>query len=1033
MASEKVQIRYESVNKEKFIRDNQDIRRSLEALGRDGSASSQKLKRSVEQAGEGVKKLKFNLQDLRGVGVGLTAIGAVGVVATKGILSLAGSLEQAEIGFTTLLGSAEKAQVLLADLTAFAAKTPFTIPGIRDNARQLLAVGFAAEEIIPTLKSVGDVAAGLGLQEDGLRRLIINLGQVRTQGKLTGRELRDFAVNGVPLLEVLADSLGKTKAEVQDLISQGKISAEQVEAAFEKMAGAGGKFANLTEKQNKSLIGQFSNLKDNVIQLGESLGTILLPIALRVTQALISISEKVKKFAEENKGLTRAIVLLGAALTALTVTGGPLLILASTIPSIVKGFAALKAGALLLSGVSAPFVALASAAAAAGVGLGVFVSKALEVNKTNAILDDFVEGLGLSAEGLKSAQQAIRGGFIATNADFTEAADSVKKKLVDLENQTGISTAAIQSDFDGVDFSRNSGELRKIIDQTAVFSKNAEAVAASITGLLTQEGLAFDDFVSAALNAKEAGIDISDSLILGIVEKQLEARVAAGGITEAAAAEMLKVAAQNQRNLFAAGAALVGQFISGFSSSFSKFANSISGVFKGISPNLNLGGLEGLTDLIPGAGQVKQIGSAFAGLSSPITEFINSIENVKEGVEEVAGAAEGFEAVGSGSGKAKTEFEDLEKQLEKIIAGYDELAGGVSGDLAKLQTAHTQRIGKINDELGSVSRNLREVDESIRSISAGAVIDQAGLIIDQERKIAEIQERIAKSKDSGVSGGESGKTSSALEEQLRREQTALGFFNDSVKQSANTQRNELQVALDETADKLSQIDQLIEQSVSKRRKIALAGSKEQLVSELEEQKQALEEFNSGVGSLEAALAEERRRASLTEFERRVEDINARKELELSEAEAKKEALSLRIQELESEKEAENAIFSQKKAALESLKNETEKLNVQIVESFRAASSGATAEVQKIITQITRLKSALGGLRRGAGGAGVPSIRSELEGRGGQDTVIGGSSSEQTNNVTISVSQQPGQDSAGLAREIEARFVDGLKNLQNNNR
>lgn len=90
---------------------------------------------------------------------------------------------------------------MLAQLSDFAQKTPFELQGVRTNAQQLLGMGVSLENIIPTLKMLGDVSAGLNVP---LERLALNYGQVITQGKLTGRELRDFAVAGVPLLEELA-------------------------------------------------------------------------------------------------------------------------------------------------------------------------------------------------------------------------------------------------------------------------------------------------------------------------------------------------------------------------------------------------------------------------------------------------------------------------------------------------------------------------------------------------------------------------------------------------------------------------------------------------------------------------------------------------------------------------------------------------------------------------------------------------------------------------------------------------------------
>lgn len=173
-----------------------------------------------------------------------------------------------------MLGSAEMAGILLKQLSDFAKATPFELVGIRENAKQLLAMGVAQENIIPTLKSLGDVAAGLSVPLD---RLALAYGQVLSKGRLQGQELLQFTEAGVPLLATLATNLGKTTAEISKMVENGQISAKDVTVAFETMSGAGGKFANLMEEQSKTVAGKFSNLKDTINSLGESIGSKFLP------------------------------------------------------------------------------------------------------------------------------------------------------------------------------------------------------------------------------------------------------------------------------------------------------------------------------------------------------------------------------------------------------------------------------------------------------------------------------------------------------------------------------------------------------------------------------------------------------------------------------------------------------------------------------------------------------------------------------------------------------------------------------------
>ena len=173
---------------------------------------------------------------------------------------MAGQFEQTQIAFQTMLGSAEEANKLLGELSEFASRTPFTISGIRQNAKLLLGMGVAAEDMIPTLKALGDVSAGLNVP---MERIALNFGQVRVQGKLTGRELRDFAIAGVPLVSELAKNLGIAEKEIAAMVSRGEIGFKEVEEAFVSMTSAGGRFANLMDESSKTFPGQISNIQDS--------------------------------------------------------------------------------------------------------------------------------------------------------------------------------------------------------------------------------------------------------------------------------------------------------------------------------------------------------------------------------------------------------------------------------------------------------------------------------------------------------------------------------------------------------------------------------------------------------------------------------------------------------------------------------------------------------------------------------------------------------------------------------------------------
>lgn len=219
----------------------------------------------------------------------MTFLFAGASIAIGGFLKAAGDFEQVEIAFETMLGSAEKAKELLDGLKEDARRTPFTLPGILDAGKRLLAMGIKADRLRDTIKILGDVTAGVGIEK--LPQLVLAFGQVSAATKLRGQEIRQFTEAGVPLLEELGKSLGKTAGEVQAMTSRGEVSFEDVRKALENLTTGSGRFANLMERQSTTFLGILSNIKDFLIINAIAIGKELLPQAKAMANEFLAILE----------------------------------------------------------------------------------------------------------------------------------------------------------------------------------------------------------------------------------------------------------------------------------------------------------------------------------------------------------------------------------------------------------------------------------------------------------------------------------------------------------------------------------------------------------------------------------------------------------------------------------------------------------------------------------------------------------------------------------------------------------------------
>ncbi len=202
--------------------------------------------------------------DFKGAGLMATAfLGSLTALAA-GAVKVASSFEQNRIAFETMLGSAELAKDMMTDLAKFTLETPFEMAQVTQGAKSLMAYGVSAEEIIPTFKTLGDIAAGVGM--DKLPNLVLAFGQVKAATRLTGMELRQFTEAGVPLLDILSKQMGRTVADIKDMVSAGEVGFPDVQKALESLTGEGGKFNDLMLRQSKTMAGLVSNIKDKIVQ-----------------------------------------------------------------------------------------------------------------------------------------------------------------------------------------------------------------------------------------------------------------------------------------------------------------------------------------------------------------------------------------------------------------------------------------------------------------------------------------------------------------------------------------------------------------------------------------------------------------------------------------------------------------------------------------------------------------------------------------------------------------------------------------------
>ena len=213
----------------------------------------------TNNADEIVKSLTDSLKRTAAEIGGLVAIKKFG----SDVIEATGKMQQLQVALSTILQDKSKADQLIADIVQFAAKTPFNLDDVATGAKQLLAYGSSADNVVKELSMLGDVASGLQIP---IGQLIYLYGTLRTQGRAMTVDIRQFAGRGIPIYEELAKVLGVSKDQVGELVKEGKVGFKEVEQAFKNMTSEGGKFANLMENSAGTWPQRLSNIEDTLFQ-----------------------------------------------------------------------------------------------------------------------------------------------------------------------------------------------------------------------------------------------------------------------------------------------------------------------------------------------------------------------------------------------------------------------------------------------------------------------------------------------------------------------------------------------------------------------------------------------------------------------------------------------------------------------------------------------------------------------------------------------------------------------------------------------
>ena len=238
-----------------------------------------------------------------GLGIGGVAIGSmIGGLALRGATLVAGTItagvgqmvsrsmqkEQAIVGLTTFLG-ADGAKDAYKNIRRDADVTPFDTASLLSVNRALISTNLGAKEARKDTMNLANAIAAVGGGNDELQRMAFNMQQIRNQGKATSVDIKQFAMAGINVYEMLSRSTGKSISQVKEM----DVTYEQLARSMEMANSQGGIYEGAMAAQSQTKGGKWSTVKDLAGNALSDIGDAFSPVIVKLLDLGIRFAESV--------------------------------------------------------------------------------------------------------------------------------------------------------------------------------------------------------------------------------------------------------------------------------------------------------------------------------------------------------------------------------------------------------------------------------------------------------------------------------------------------------------------------------------------------------------------------------------------------------------------------------------------------------------------------------------------------------------------------------------------------------------------
>jgi tape measure domain-containing protein len=434
---------------------------------------------------------------------GAAGLGALGLASLKAH----GEIQMAEIGFSKTLGSMNAAKAKIEELRQFDRTSPFSFKESVKGAQRLSAVGFKAEELMGTLRDIGDATSGSGGGTEDFMGISRAIGQMKSKGRISMEEINQLGDRGINALAILQKQLRLTDEQKQKLM-EGTYTIKSDVGVDALLKGFRELYGGAMMEASKTFPGQVSNLSSAVFQLGDALGEILSADGTGLISDLTGITDATTKFVRNNPELVKTGLIL----------------------------AGIGSGAAIIAGayIKLNHILKTTAAAKKTLELATKSDAAAEAAKTVVAGK---EGAAIGAAGDAATAAAAAKGTLATQTGKAAAASAAElqaaAKITQIEKARIVTSKSLSRAMVALDTARGKASVASKAAQAAVGTKG-EAAAAAKAADAAQKVLEAEKRIATLRNAR-TGLNAAQANAQTALNAARDASAAAAKTADAAA------------------------------------------------------------------------------------------------------------------------------------------------------------------------------------------------------------------------------------------------------------------------------------------------------------------------------------------------------------------------------------------------------------------------------------------------------------------------------------------------------------------